>query len=155
MGFCMADMESFELSSSEGVIDFTITAFLSLAFLSLGLCPVPLRASICWGERLKCVIDGVKEETPMQYFWHSNWIIHKQCVWKAGSYPEEGFSILLSFLLHINSYTPENSSNSVSPGNKRKWIYLQWLSEQHIGVAEAQLPSSLSLLERMCVFKCE
>lgn len=63
--------------------------------------------------------------------------------------------ILLIFLLHINSYTPENSSNSVSPGKKREWIYLQWQREKHIGVAEAQLPSSLSLLERMYVFKCE
>lgn len=104
--------------------------------------------------RLKCVTGRVKEEIPMQYFWHSNWIIHKQYVWKAGSYPEEGFSILLIFLFQINSYTPENSSNSVSPGKKREWIYLQWQREKHIGVAEAQLPSSLSLLERMCVFKC-
>lgn len=65
------------------------------------------------------------------------------------------FSILLIFLLHINGYTPENSSNSVSPGKKREWIYLQSLSEKRRGVAEARLPSSLSLLERMCVFKCE
>lgn len=65
------------------------------------------------------------------------------------------FSILLIFLLHINGYTPENSSNSVSPGKKREWIHLQWLSEKRRGSAEARLPSSLSLLERMRVFKCE
>lgn len=97
--------------------------------------------------RLKCVTDGVKEEIPMQYFWHSNWIMHKQYVWKAGSYPEEGFLFCL-FSFYISTAILQRTPVIQFPQERRESGYTYNGKEKSRSPAAFQLES---FRENVCI----